>query len=225
MRPLDRENKLYKEGKRVQISYEETIISNMISSAETKGSKLLDIGCGSGEIGKHYSDLGFQVVGVDFSDVAIDLSKKLGLNAMVMDVDKGLEFDDNSFDIILAGDVMEHVFDPIYVISEINRVLKPNGSFYATIPHDVHWKVRIKTLFGYSFQEGVYKKSGQFKHHTFFSENLMRYMYENANFDISKLLYLYLNPLNGNKAHSNNKLFRILSTLMIVCAINKKTQK
>ena len=118
MQAVDRENKLYIDGKRVSISTEETIISDMIQSNEKVKSKLLDIGCGSGEIAKHYSDLNYDVVGVDFSNIAVDLAKGLGIKAYEMDLDSGLSFDNNDFDFVLAGDVMEHVFDPIFVFSE-----------------------------------------------------------------------------------------------------------
>ena len=219
MRSKDRENKLYSEGKRVRISLEEEIISNMIVSNEKKNTKLLDIGCGSGEIAKHYSDLSYNVVGVDFSDVAIDLSKKLGIDAYEMNLDSGLSFEDNEFDFVLAGDVMEHVFDPIFVFSEIGRVLKENGSFYATIPHDLYWKNRILPLLGKSFQENVYKKYGQFKHHTFFSEKLLRFMLSKAGLRIQSIKYLFKNPLKKNKVYSHYKIFRIFSTLMIIQAI------
>ena len=138
MRPQDREDSLYNEGKRVKMSFEENLISKMIEKNNKKGSKFLDIGCGSGEISKHYMDLGFDVKGIDFSEKAISLASRLGINADVMDVDSGLDFEDNSFDLILAGDVVEHVFDPIFMLKEVGRILKPQGSFYATIPNDLH---------------------------------------------------------------------------------------
>ena len=38
------------------------------------------------------------------------------------------------------------VFDPIGVLTEVDRVMKKNSEFYATIPHDLHWKTRVKTF-------------------------------------------------------------------------------
>ncbi len=114
---------------------------------------------------------------------------------------------------------MEHVFDPIFVFSEISRVLRPNGSFYATIPHDLYWKNRVLPLLGRSFQEGVYRKYGQFKHHTFFSEKLLRFMLDEAGLKIKSIKYLFTNPITKKKTYSNSKIFRIFSTLMIIQAI------
>ena len=67
------------------------------------------------EIAKYYNDLGFQVFGVDFSEVGVELAKKLGIEAKVMDVDAGLDFESNSYDIIFAHygnkEVQEHIAD------------------------------------------------------------------------------------------------------------------
>jgi len=138
---------------------------------------------------------------------------------MHADLDKGIPLENESFDITWAGDVMEHVFDPIGVFSDIHRVLKDEGEFYATIPHDLHWKTRIKTLIGHSFQEGVYRKFNQFKHHSFFSERLMRYMYEKSGLKIMNISYVIINPLTGKKSITTSSIFRIFSHLMIVKAI------
>ena len=79
-----------------------------------------------------------------------------------------------------ACNVIEHVFDLIFVISECARVLKNDGVFYTNIPHDSNWRNRIKTFFVISYQESVYRKYNQFKYQNFFLESLMRYMYEKA---------------------------------------------
>ena len=79
-----------------------------------KSCKILDVGCGIGTIAKLLKDDGHDVTGIDFSSVAVNKAKQLGIHADVVDVDKeGLPFEDGEFDIVYAGDIVEHVFDPI----------------------------------------------------------------------------------------------------------------
>ena len=89
------------------------------------------------------------------------------------DVDSGLEFENNQFDAKWMGDVIEHVFDPIFVLKEINRVVKDNGLLLITVPYDLSLGLRIRTLFGISYQEPTYRERGQYKHHTFFSKKFL----------------------------------------------------
>ena len=211
----DRENLNYSEGKRCQISTEETYMLDQLSALHEKSNRVLDIGCGSGEISLEMQNRGFELFGLDFSDVAIDIARKNGIESKVCDLDKGFPLENDSFDVVWAGDVMEHVFDPIFVMQETKRVLKKNGSFFATIPYDLNWKVRIKTLLGQSYQEGVYKHYGQFKHHSFFSEKLLRFMLLKAELELLSIKYV---TGYNKKQITSSKFFRIFSHLMIIHA-------
>lgn len=213
----DREDLLYSNGKRCEIDIEERYILKEIASHAQTRNNFLDIGCGSGEITFEVKKMGFNVIGIDFSENAIKLTKSKGIESYTQDLDKGLPFENDRFDIILAGDVMEHVFDPIFVFKEIKRVLKPKGILFATIPYDLNWKVRLKTVLGISYQEGVYRKYDQFKHHSFFSERMLRYMVKKAELNMKNLKYIVGRK---HKKIIKNSLFRILSHAMIVEAIN-----
>ena len=111
----ERENLLYSNGKRCKIDLEERYLLKKIASHAQTRNNFLDIGCGSGEITFEVKKMGFNVIGIDFSENAIELSKSKGIESYTQDLDKGLPFENDRFDIILAGDVMEHVFDPIFL--------------------------------------------------------------------------------------------------------------
>ena len=221
MRADQREDKLYSEGKRCAIAQEEEFILNLAGPATKGKNKLLDIGCGSGEISLTLKTLGYDVYGVDFSGKAIQLAEEAGLKCEQVDVDEGLPMPDSSYDVVWAGDVIEHVFDPIGVLTEISRVMNKGGVFYSTIPHDLHWKIRIRTLLGFSFQEPVYRKYKQYKHHSFFSEKLVRYMFQEAGLEVQDMFYLRIWPISGTREIGKSSMFRLFTYLMIIKAVKK----
>jgi len=193
MTPEEREDLHYSNGKTNPIDIEEQTMFSLLPVA--KYQKLLDVGCGVGTISLKLKERGFNVFGIDFSSVAIEKVREKGINALKIDLDKeGIKFEDNFFDIVWAGDVIEHVFDPIFVLKEINRVLAPGGLLLCTIPYDLRISTRIRMLFGHSFQENIYRQYGQCKHHTFFSLPLMKYMFEEALMQIKDVRFVIRFP-------------------------------
>src|SRR5262249_27825375 len=101
------------------------------------GKKTLDVGCGEGGFSRELALRGLDVTGVDVDADAIataERNKKL-LNVQyhthVGDAAK-LPFPDQSFEQVISTDVIEHVPDPVVVMREIRRVLKPGGNFVVT---------------------------------------------------------------------------------------------
>ena len=219
MRPEERENKRYSTGSINPIDTEEKILFSLLGEADRKS--LLDIGCGIGTISMQLQEKGFNVTGIDFSKVGIEKCKSLGLDAKLCDVDKeGLPFPDKTFDIVWAGDVIEHVFDPLFLFEEIARVLKDDGSLLASVPNDFflkrRWRIFVK---GKSIQSGVYRKLRQCKHHTFFSWELLLYMLEEANLVMNR--YAATGRKKGRKEKkiiTNKTLGRLLGRKFIFSA-------
>ena len=92
MKADKRENLRYENGIRCEINSEERIMFNFLDKYSHSNSKLLDIGCGTGDISKEIEKRGHDVKGVDFSTTAIKIAKDSGLNCRVVDVDEGLPF-------------------------------------------------------------------------------------------------------------------------------------
>ena len=159
MTPEERENQLYKSGKRVLIDTEEQILIKKFNELFiNKNIDALDIGCGSGEMMEVLNSFGSRTFGIDFSKAIEICKKKLAANQA--DLDTGIKFDDDQFDVVWAGDVLEHVFDPMYLLKEIRRVLKKDGCLFFSIPNDLHISKRILTLLGGSYQHSAYKIRG-----------------------------------------------------------------
>lgn len=199
MKPQQIENNRYKKDEHCKINLEEDLMFEVLEKYAKQLNKkkeeiiVLDIGCGSGAITKKIIDLGYSAEGLDFSEEAVSRAIKNGINAKVCDLDTGISKPDQKYDFVWAGDIIEHVFDPIGLLKEINRVLKPSGKLILSIPSDVGLVSRIKMLFGISYQEQMYRRSGYYKHHTFFNLSLISFMLSNVNLapiNISKILIL-----------------------------------
>lgn len=188
MRPEERENERYKNEDFCEISQEERIMFSLLKKykppQKTSSLRVLDLGCGSGRITKKIKNLGYEVTGLDFSSEAVAKAQSKGIDAKQANLDEGIAEPENSFDVVWAGDIVEHVFDPIGLLKNSYRVLKPSGIMLITIPSDVGLVSRMKMLFGISHQEGMYRKSGFYKHHTFFTPRLIRFMLSKASLRI-----------------------------------------
>ncbi len=99
-----------------------------------KHTKLLDFGCGSGIFVEELEKAGFDAHGVDISDEAVRFGALQGIkNLSVIDSHK-INFGDNTFDVVLSMDVLEHLEDEEWALKEIERILKPNGIFVVMVP-------------------------------------------------------------------------------------------
>lgn len=101
---------------------------------DPKGKTALEVGSGGGILTEEICKMGFTTSGIDPADESLHTAKNHakaeGLN---INYEKGsgeqLPYPDHSFDVVFCCDVLEHVRDLPKVISEISRVLKPNGVF------------------------------------------------------------------------------------------------
>lgn len=94
-----------------------------------RGEKAIDLGCGTGSYAYWLSDLGLSVVGVDVSQKMLEVARrKRGNDSSFLQADLAcLPFDDNLFDLAICNVVLEFVNDPVTVLCEGFRVLKPGG--------------------------------------------------------------------------------------------------
>jgi SAM-dependent methyltransferase len=100
-----------------------------------EGSRVLDVGCNSGEFLKLLRDgKRCDSVGVDVSDSVLEIAKGKGLNVMKADAEN-LPFPDASFDVVILREVLVHLLDPVKALREIARVLKPSGFLLGSAPH------------------------------------------------------------------------------------------
>jgi 2-polyprenyl-3-methyl-5-hydroxy-6-metoxy-1,4-benzoquinol methylase len=111
------------------------------------GRRVLDLGCRYGALTRAYLE-GNEVVGLDVDREALAEAAKLGIQTRWADVEQPLELDDASFDVVVAGELLEHVRDPEAVVAEAQRVVKPGGRFVGSVPNAYRAKNRLRFLLG-----------------------------------------------------------------------------
>jgi SAM-dependent methyltransferase len=111
------------------------------------GRRVLDLGCRDGALTQAYTT-GNEVVGVDADRDALAEAAKLGIETQWADLDEALPFEDESFDVVVAGELLEHLRDPARFASEVRRVLRRGGAFVASVPNAFRLKNRLRFLIG-----------------------------------------------------------------------------
>lgn len=100
--------------------------------AETKPARVLEVGCGRGELAERMQkELGAAVVAVDQSERMVELTRACGVEAVVGDVQE-LPFEGASFDCAVAAWMLYHVPDLDGGLAELARVLRPGSRLVAT---------------------------------------------------------------------------------------------
>jgi 2-polyprenyl-3-methyl-5-hydroxy-6-metoxy-1,4-benzoquinol methylase len=97
------------------------------------GLQVLDVGCGEGSIGKLVEKLGHSVVSVEIPKAAT-VAKRLGVSEIVAGDAERLSFSSNNFDVVVASEVVEHLWDPNNLFDEAYRVLRANGYLLISTP-------------------------------------------------------------------------------------------
>lgn len=184
--------------------------------------RLLDLGCGDGEITSLFSkETNSKLYGIDLVEENIKKAKEKNIQAKQCDLstDK-IPFEDSFFDIVYAGEILEHIYDTDELISEINRILKLNGVAIITVPNIACWYNRIFLIFGFS-PSWIDSGSRTFYGNPFgsicghvkaFTKRSICQLISNHNFVIEKVVGAGIDPFN-NRWINNNPLKRKLAQL------------
>ncbi len=98
------------------------------------GGRLLDVGCGDGRQLALMRDLGWAAEGVDFDAKAVVAARGRGLEVRVGALADQC-YPDDSFDAVTLSHVIEHVHEPLRLLQEIRRILKPGGDLVVLTPN------------------------------------------------------------------------------------------
>jgi len=120
----------------------------LFQEAIGQGRHVLDLGCRSGALTRHFLD-GNDVVGVDVDRAALAKAEQLGITPVVADVDEPLPAASETFDAVVAGELLEHVRFPRALVAEVRRVLRPGGVFVGSVPNAFRVQNRLRFARGH----------------------------------------------------------------------------
>ncbi|MBN1480986.1 class I SAM-dependent methyltransferase [candidate division KSB1 bacterium] len=147
-------------------------------------SAVLDLGCGEGYTLEYVkSHFGVQkTIGVEIHPEAAQSARQRVDVVLNQSAETILDLPEQSIDLILCLDVLEHLYDPWQTLQRIKKVLKPGGRLLASIPNIQHWRI-IKMLMCGRWD---YEKSGLLDetHLRFFTKLTARELIANAGFEI-----------------------------------------
>jgi SAM-dependent methyltransferase len=111
------------------------------------GRRVLDLGCRDGALTQTYLE-GNEVVGVDVDREALARAAERGIDTHWANLDEPLPFDDAGFDVVVAGELLEHVPDPQGLVAEACRVLRSGGTLVGSVPNAFRLRNRLRFLRG-----------------------------------------------------------------------------
>ena len=136
---------------------------------------ILDVGCGTAWLADHFSSY----TGVDVSSEMVARAAERGRQVVRVDAAGDLPFENSTFDGVILKDLLEHVSDPVTVVRESLRVLKPGGRVYASSPDAQRWAW------------------DDYTHRRPFTRRSFRLLFRDAGFEIEKLGYESVLPGTG----------------------------
>ena len=116
-----------------------------------EGKRVLDVGCATGRMARALTAVGCVVSGIDFDAAAAEEARDTLKTLVIGDLnslDLLKAFGTERFDVMIFGDVLEHVTDPKAVLVGALRLLAPGGSIVLSIPNVAHSSVRLGLLQG-----------------------------------------------------------------------------
>jgi SAM-dependent methyltransferase len=175
-----------------------------ITSLVTPGpNRILDLGCGSGNVGKRLKEQGKagELIGVElFEDAAAEAARSYN-KVFTGDIET-LELPyEKYFDYVICGDILEHLKDPYSVVRRIGGWLKDDGRFICSVPNVRHWPVAANLIFRGAWE---YRDAGVMDrtHLRFFTRRSCFDMLHQGGFEVEKWRLL----ISGRKYQLLNRL-------------------
>jgi len=116
------------------LEYEQPVLSKIIRQIQeyVPTGALLEVGCGRGDLLKLAQKSGFSATGCDLFGGEVPESDGIIFYDSTV---KEAQIPDNTFDIVVMRNILEHLFDPNMEIGDIGRILRPNGYLYLKVPN------------------------------------------------------------------------------------------
>jgi 2-polyprenyl-3-methyl-5-hydroxy-6-metoxy-1,4-benzoquinol methylase len=119
--------------------------------------KVLDVGCATGYLARLLREKGCSVIGIEINQKAAEIARSFCEEVIAVDLERvslAEILSDRLFDVVVFGDILEHLRDPWRILQETHQVLAPSGYVVASIPNIAHGNIRLSLLQGnFDYQE------------------------------------------------------------------------
>ena len=145
---------------------------------EGRGRKLLDVGAADGLLSRRLTELGWRVTAIEGDPALAQAGARYCERMITLNLDREIPVGEGPFDVIVYGDVLEHLVDPLRVLVELDRCLAPGGFVIISVPNIAHLWIRLLLLLGRFdyLDRGILDHS----HLRFFTERSLRAMLADA---------------------------------------------
>jgi 2-polyprenyl-3-methyl-5-hydroxy-6-metoxy-1,4-benzoquinol methylase len=155
-------------------------------AGEGQGKRLLDVGSAQGVLARRFREHGFDVTCIEGDPKLAELGRAFSNRMIVADLDQEFPSLNDQFDVIVYGDILEHLKRPEVLLTNLNKHLTPSGFVIASAPNFAHLFVRLNILLGrFEYMErGILDQT----HLRFFTQKSFRKLLEQAGLKVERLL-------------------------------------
>ena len=144
--------KMYSQDNKMVLAKSQRVLEmlEIVNSLNLKNKNILDIGCYDGTFLEVIKNRENSFYGVEASQYGCQESFKKGIQVSKFYVRDGepLPYKNNFFDLVIAGEIIEHIYDTDFWLSEIRRILKPSGKLLISTPNVASFGRRLLLLVG-----------------------------------------------------------------------------
>jgi 2-polyprenyl-3-methyl-5-hydroxy-6-metoxy-1,4-benzoquinol methylase len=189
------------------MSYYEGINTELLSMLPKDVRTVVEIGCAAGRFAAAYKTINPDVryLGVElFEEAAQKAENEIDsvIIGSIEDPDVFADLEDvlgeSEIDVLVMGDVLEHLLDPWAVVAKLKPLMSPNGYCVACIPNISHWTILAGLLHGeWNYQdEGLLDRT----HLRFFTKKTMIELFENTGWQVEALIPRIFYPQESQQA-------------------------
>lgn len=192
----------------------------------TNHRRLLEIGCAKGEFIKVIRKDFHEIVGIDVSNYAIDVSKNVLPNGITFqwNIERGIDapFFEEPFDVIVSIATFEHLHRPNEALKYVKNLLASDGLFFLLVPNPNSFKLKLARLFD---KNNKYYFFDDPTHFSFFSRSAWEKMLEIAGFKILHSLgrpfifpkYKFLLPIYNHNYYNTGIFYKSGPEMVFIC--------
>ena len=199
------------------------IMLDIINDLRLAEKNILDIGCHDGTMLSHIKNRNNNFFGIEASVWAAQKAREKGIDVeeIFFDGASQLPYTDNFFDLVVAGEIIEHIFDTDFFLAEIRRILKPGGKLLISTPNIASLGRRLMLFAGLNpiieLSPNEPESSGHIRYFTFLT---LKKLLEKHDFQAVLAKSDYINFSRDGKIKSEilAKIFLRLGTSVIILA-------